>query len=541
MNDRYTDYAGDEIFIALVAPIGVDLEKVSNRLTINLKKYNFDSKLIKLSGFIKKLSKGYDEFESHYEEYARKIKCGDQIRADLNKKSFLAMMAVADIAVKRAGNKRGRTAYIINQIKLPEELEVLKYTYGSRFISLGLIANESFRVNHLNNKMCLDEKPDNPPASLNGRSHELIDRDNVTHQIHKEESSSFKQNISGTLDKTDYYLGFSQNVEELDERIKVFIDRFFRRPYREPSADEFAMATAYTASLRSMDMGKQIGAVIASEDGEIVSTGFNEVPVPGGGVYWGNKEGDERDFACGDHSLSRIKKEYEVSLINDLKAELKNHIENGGSNEVEKVIAQAVKKGLGPIIEFGRSVHAEMAAILEASREGKSVKGKTIYTTTYPCHLCTIQIIAAGISRIVYLEHYPKSRNKRMFPELMADDFIQPFLGVSPKIYVEVFSSYYYSGLKNSNGDRHSWSPTEEKPNAPNLYDTVYRVNEKMVCCCLIHVLNKSNHQKYLSEFKSAFQEHKDFTDESRNALERVYVEADEREFMYERWDKLFA
>lgn len=56
---------------------------------------------------------------------------------------------------------------------------------------------------------------------------------------------------------------------------------------------------AYSASLRSAQFGRQVGAAITSQDGDILSVGCNEVPKAGGGQYWERDEGDERDHLKG--------------------------------------------------------------------------------------------------------------------------------------------------------------------------------------------------------------------------------------------------
>src|SRR5882757_10653799 len=61
------------------------------------------------------------------------------------------------------------------------------------------------------------------------------------------------------------------------------------------------------------------------------------------------------------------------------------------------------------LTEFGRVVHAEMCAICDAARLGRSVKGATLFVTTFPCHNCAKHILAAGLDRVVYMEPYPKS------------------------------------------------------------------------------------------------------------------------------------
>jgi deoxycytidylate deaminase len=43
--------------------------------------------------------------------------------------------------------------------------------------------------------------------------------------------------------------------------------------------------------------------------------------------------------------------------------------------------------GVGDLIEFSRSIHAEMNAILNAARGGAVPIGCTLYCTTFPCLL----------------------------------------------------------------------------------------------------------------------------------------------------------
>jgi Cytidine and deoxycytidylate deaminase zinc-binding region len=112
------------------------------------------------------------------------------------------------------------------------------------------------------------------------------------------------------------------------------------------------------------------------------------------------------------------------------------------------------------LTEFGRGVHAEMEAILSAGRVGISVRGATLYTTTFPCHNCTKHIVDAGIDRVVYIEPYPKSLAR----ELHSDSIIlageeesdgtsgfrripfAPFVGIGPRRYMELFSMHTSDG-----------------------------------------------------------------------------------------------
>jgi tRNA(Arg) A34 adenosine deaminase TadA len=103
-------------------------------------------------------------------------------------------------------------------------------------------------------------------------------------------------------------------------------------------------------------------------------------------------------------------------------------------------------------LEYGRIVHAEMSALTDAARCGHSVKGAVLYCTTFPCHMCAKHIVSAGVSKVVFLEPYPKSLafdlhadsiqvesgDRGHYHEFPAVHF-EHFYGVSPRRYREIF------------------------------------------------------------------------------------------------------
>ncbi len=83
------------------------------------------------------------------------------------------------------------------------------------------------------------------------------------------------------------------------KELSRFIDLIFGHPYHTPSRDEYAMFQAYAASLRSADLSRQVGSVITTSEGDIISQGANDVPKFGGGQYWSDdsgQNGDQRDY-----------------------------------------------------------------------------------------------------------------------------------------------------------------------------------------------------------------------------------------------------
>jgi hypothetical protein len=120
--------------------------------------------------------------------------------------------------------------------------------------------------------------------------------------------------------------------------------------------------------------------------------------------------------------------------------------------------------------EYGRAVHAEMEAILCAGRNGISVRSGTLYSTTYPCHNCAKHIVAAGITKVKYVEPYPKSYATKLHGDSIEANGngagtgkvrFEPFVGIGPRRFVDLFSSTLSSGrnlTRKLNGRLIEWS-----------------------------------------------------------------------------------
>ena len=102
------------------------------------------------------------------------------------------------------------------------------------------------------------------------------------------------------------------------------------------------------------------------------------------------------------------------------------------------------------VIEFSRTVHAEMAAISDAAKRGVSVKGSVLYCTTFPCHLCAKHIVASGIEKVIYIQPYPKSQVKSLYEDSIEIDpgddkkieqmvIFVPFQGIAPTLFKRLF------------------------------------------------------------------------------------------------------
>lgn len=103
-------------------------------------------------------------------------------------------------------------------------------------------------------------------------------------------------------------------------------------------------------------------------------------------------------------------------------------------------------------LEYGRIVHAEMSALMDAARLGHSVKDATLYCTTFPCHMCAKHIVASGVRKVIFLEPYPKSLASKLHSDSISIEGqdrghyhkfpsveFEHFYGVSPRRYRDMF------------------------------------------------------------------------------------------------------
>ena len=100
--------------------------------------------------------------------------------------------------------------------------------------------------------------------------------------------------------------------------VERFMQAFFGRADIGPTKIEYGMYAAKSASLRSSDLSRQVGAAVFSGDGELITQGCNEVQKAFGGTYWDGEEPDHRDVKLGYDPNNQIKKEVIRDLLERL-------------------------------------------------------------------------------------------------------------------------------------------------------------------------------------------------------------------------------
>jgi len=133
-----------------------------------------------------------------------------------------------------------------------------------------------------------------------------------------------------------------------------------------PTKDENFMEIAQIISKRGECIRRKVGAVITSERGRILSTGYNGLG-PG-------------QISCLDKPCK------------------------GASKSCLDKPCKGASKESGTCLDECQASHAEISALVTLE---KPFKAHTIYVTTEPCISCVKALLLTSIQRIIYSEEYP--------------------------------------------------------------------------------------------------------------------------------------
>jgi deoxycytidylate deaminase len=453
-----------ELVIGLVAPAGVRLDDLTRETKSRLDHFGYRSEDVRVSQL---LANYVDASKAKPQNEAERISIlqddGDKFRAALKDGAALARAAIVAIREKRTALSKSpdegasHTAYVVNQLKHPAEVDLLRDVYGSSFVLLAAHAPRKARLEELQRRIASSVSMRGQEDRFAGDASDIVNTDD-------KEEDDFGQNTRDAYPKADFFANLSFHGQE--RTVDRFVDLLFGHPLHTPTPEEYAMYLASAASLRSSDSSRQVGAVIVRlahrvdgyvSNADVIAVGMNEVPRGSGGFYWDGDSPDSRDQALvlrGDDRPQAIKISVLTELIDRMQKQgLLNPAAAGrAAPDLARDLLQHLKRTqFMDISEFGRPVHGEMAALIDAARRGVQVDGHTMYVSTFPCHNCAKHVIAAGIRKVVYLEPYPKSRAYLLHREEIelesADGKLQdgkvvfsPFAGVAPRQYRPLFS-----------------------------------------------------------------------------------------------------
>ncbi|HEX6706693.1 MAG TPA: anti-phage dCTP deaminase [Albitalea sp.] len=449
-----------EVVIALCGPMGTPLHEVAQtfKQLLDGADYGYEKvTIIRLSNEIRRLS-GIGSEERSIE---RLIEAGNELRRQ-HGSAVLARLAIQQITLEREALQPPPTppqeptlfddasadadvvmptvsrkcCHIIDSVKHIDELRLLRSVYGDMLHVVGVYSPIEMRVERL-------ERRKGPSDEI----HRLIDRDSGEEVEHG-------QRVEETFPQADFFLRVDSATDsQRKARVRRFLDLMLGTRILTPTVHERAMYAAFSAARNSACLSRQVGAAITSQNGEILATGWNDVPKPFGGLYESVDQGasPDDDRRCWNMDGGKCFNDEEKTAI--AHAVVGRLIERGiVVSEQKQAAFDAIRHDsqLRSLIEFSRAVHAEMHAILNAgATQGDKVRNGKLFVTTYPCHSCARHIVAAGIREVYFLEPYRKSLATKLHADAITEreseeDLVRvmPFDGVAPSRFLRFFSTH---------------------------------------------------------------------------------------------------
>lgn len=469
----------NELFFAVVGHVGAGISAVAEALKTELEGQGYKVIGIKASEAIKEwaIENGHDvpgeKTRSSINDTLKFQDLGDLMRKDTDDYSSVAQGMIRQVR-KIRGTETGvdvtdgtpvepdkiKRAYIFDSIRHPAEVSLLRSVYEESFALVGIVCQEIVRKERLLDKF-FDYRDRAKQGSIE-KVDELMKRDA------DDKDNDYGQHVADAFFEADYFVDNTvdqikaKKDWQIPEMLGRLVDIVTHSRVVRPTIPETAMHFAMTAQIRSACLSRQVGASIVDVRGDIISTGANEVPKAGGGVYgyvFSIADQPERDARC----FCSKKACSSNSEQNQLAEKLLQSMASAGLQGDNDIIGTLRAAGLKDLLEFSRAVHAEMDAITSAARNGRSLLGAKMFVTTFPCHYCARHIVASGIHEVQYIEPYPKSRALSLHEDSITSEYVdwvapgqidnakmknsnyhkvlfRPFVGVSPRLYSRAFT-----------------------------------------------------------------------------------------------------
>jgi deoxycytidylate deaminase len=358
-------------------------------------------------------------------------------------------------------------AFIVDSIRHPAEVGLLRRIYGDAFVLIGVVCEQDERRRRISKKYS---------DAGESAAEAFMKRD-------AKASEKNGQRVSDAFHLSDFFVdNTAQRILDdnrtpnpdwkVTEDLERLIQLVTHAAVARPTTAESAMHAAAGAAMRSACMSRQVGAALVDADGNLIATGTNEAPKAGGGVYAQGFDDVEpsHDHRCafGNKYCSNTREQNKIAeeILVDLFGE--NDSRFTDKEQRDTLVGKLRNGRIGDLLEFSRAVHAEMDALLSAGRKGATTTGSRLFVTTFPCHYCARHIVSAGVDEVQFIEPYPKSQalllhrdsiqfEKGLKPWLRPSDHLirgerksaserdeprvlfRPFTGVAPRMYGRAF------------------------------------------------------------------------------------------------------
>lgn len=289
-----------ELVIGLVGYVGAGCSTAAGRIELLLDDAGYTVHRVKLSELIKAAAKvdGADPIsvglKQGTESFARSEalqNAGDFLRKRHGHHA-VAALAIREVMARRGVVEPGerKIAFLLDSLKHPDEVKLLRRVYDQSFRLVAVHCERTRRERRL-----IGDK--RSVAKFKG----VPDRDVRKFMDRDEEDAHHKygQQVRDAFHIADFFLDNNTDSvggESLTGDIERFVNLLLGTGLVRPTRGERAMYHAYAAALQSSCLSRQVGAALIAPDGTVLSTGTNDVPRFGGGVYDEESSPDHRCF-----------------------------------------------------------------------------------------------------------------------------------------------------------------------------------------------------------------------------------------------------
>jgi deoxycytidylate deaminase len=135
----------------------------------------------------------------------------------------------------------------------------------------------------------------------------LLDRLMITDQYGYKEIGDHSQQVGKFFKEAHAFLDMDTPTQSIDLQAQRILELLYGNNIQHsPTRDEYAMALARIASYRSAELGRQVGAVISTSEGDILAVAPNEISHYPGKTYFDTMKG---------HHLKIIEKNLEKKTM----------------------------------------------------------------------------------------------------------------------------------------------------------------------------------------------------------------------------------
>jgi hypothetical protein len=142
-----------ELIFGFVYGVGTNADPVASLLRDYLKQFSYETHEFRVSEHLRTLDLGIEyRPSSTFDEMNALMNAGNKARDRAKANEILAVMAVNDIADRRAGDQPlERVAHVIRSLKTPGEVRLLRDVYRPGFFLIGIASDDDEQHQYLEN------------------------------------------------------------------------------------------------------------------------------------------------------------------------------------------------------------------------------------------------------------------------------------------------------------------------------------------------------------------------------------------------------